>query len=157
MRKKWWHCNQVLMVLKSQEGHGCYIRDYWITHVFSLKDRFCLLLWCRVPVCFWECVAPMAVLLLMQVAPRNREWSSLTGGRRMGKKRGGATSQPPYSLCLGSFCNEMACVMEALSKQWAYSTCRGVSVTTGLNTIPLLQCASFLSILLCFTPSTVAL
>lgn len=44
-----------------------------------------------------------------------------------------------YSLCLGSFCNEMACVMEALSKQWAHSTWRGVSVRTGLNTIPLIQ------------------
>ena len=44
-----------------------------------------------------------------------------------------------YSLCPGSFCNEMACVMEALSKQWAHSTWRGVSVRTGLNTIPLIQ------------------
>lgn len=59
---------------------------------------------------------------------------------------GGYIATTIYSLCLGSFCNEMACVMEALSKQWAYSTCRGVSVRTGLNTIPLIQgCSPSLS------------
>lgn len=74
----------------------------------------------------------MPVFLLMQVAQREREWSSLTG-----KRRGKPTTI--YCLCLGSFCNEMACVMEALSKQWAYSTWRGVTVRTRLNTIPLIQ------------------
>lgn len=74
----------------------------------------------------------MPGFLLMQVAQREREWSSLTG-----KRRGKPTTI--YCLCLGSFCNEMACVMEALSKQWAYSTWRGVTVRTRLNTIPLIQ------------------
>lgn len=74
----------------------------------------------------------MPVFLLMQVAQREREWSSLTG-----KRRGKPTTI--YCLCLGSFCNEMACVMEALPKQWAYSTWRGVTVRTRLNTIPLIQ------------------
>lgn len=77
----------------------------------------------------------MPVFLLMQVAQREREWNSLTG-----KRRGKPTTI--YCLCLGSFCNEMACVMEALSKQWAYSTWRGVTVKTRLNTIPLIQGSS---------------
>lgn len=66
------------------------------------------------------------------------------------------TLQPPSTLYLGSFCNEMACVMEALSKQWAYSAQRAVSVRTGLNTIPLIQgCShSFLSILVFYTVLT---
>lgn len=59
-------------------------------------DLLCLLLRWRVAVCFWECVAPMAVFLLMQVAPRGREWSSLTGERR-GKR--GVTLQPPSTPC----------------------------------------------------------
>lgn len=78
----------------------------------------------------------MAVFPLMQVAPREREWSSLTG---VEGEAGGYIATTIYSLCPGSFCNEMACVMEALSKQWAYSTWRGVSVRTRLNTIPLIQ------------------
>lgn len=49
-----------------------------------------------------RCVAPMAVLLLMQVALRARERSSLTG------REGEAT--------IGSFCNQMACVMEVQTK-----------------------------------------
>lgn len=76
----------------------------------------------------------MAVFLLMQVALRGREWSFLTGERR--GKRESCIATTIYSLCLGLFCNEMACVMEAISKQWAYSTWRGVSVRTGPNTIP---------------------
>lgn len=61
-----------------------------------------------------------------------------------------------YSLCLSSFCNEMACVIEALSKQWTYSTWTAVSLTTSLNMIPLNQgCSAFLPILLFFTLSTV--
>lgn len=71
-----------------------YIRDYYVTYM-SLHwktDSLCLLLWWRVPVCFGECVAPMPVFLLMQVALRRREWSSLTGERR---GRWGVTLQPP--------------------------------------------------------------
>lgn len=99
----------------------------------------------------------MAVFLLMQVAPRGREWSSLTGERR-GRRRGGYIATTIYSLCLGSFCNEMACVMEALSKQWAYSTWRGVSVRTRLNTIPLIQgCSPSFFRSSFFTLSTVAI
>ncbi|KAI9535085.1 hypothetical protein NQZ68_007174 [Dissostichus eleginoides] len=47
--------------------------------------------------------------------------------RKVVGEAGGYIATTIYSLCLGSFCNEMACVMEALSKQWAYSTWRGVS------------------------------
>lgn len=79
------------------------------------------------------------------------------GERRETWIGGGYIATTIYSLYLGSFCNEMACVMEALSKQWAYSAQRAVSVGTGLNTIPLIQgCGhSFLSILVFYTLLTV--
>lgn len=74
-----------------------------------------------------------------------------------GRGGGGYIATTIYSLYLGSFCNEMACVMEALSKQWGYSAQRAVSVRTGLNTIPLIQgCShSFLSILVFYPLLTV--
>lgn len=111
----------------------------------------------------WECVAPMTVFLLMQVAlGGGRGWAGENELLWQGERRetwigGGYIATTIYSLYLGSFCNEMACVMEALSKQWAYSAQRAVSVGTGLNTIPLIQgCGhSFLSILVFYTLLTV--
>lgn len=80
----------------------------------------------RASVCFGGRDTPMAVFL-MQVEER-MELIDRSGGA------GGAASM--RCLCLGSFCNEMVCVMQVLSKQWLYSSWRGASVRTRLNTIP---------------------
>lgn len=89
--------NRLLMAAKSQERRGILHQTIKLPEAFQREtDSVCLPLRWRVPVCFWECVAPMAVFLLMQVAPRGREWSSLTGERR---GRRGFTLQPPSTPC----------------------------------------------------------
>lgn len=108
-----------------------------------MKADFCLLQDARL----CECVAPMAVFLPMQVAPKGERMSFFDEGRGgCAWVGGGYIATTIYSLYLGSCCNEMACVMEALSKQWAYSAQRAVSVRTGLNTIPLIQSCSHSSL-----------
>lgn len=77
-------------VLKSLYRCGIYMGLLNYIRLFT-EEILSLLLWCRVPVCFWECVAPMAVLLLMQVARREREWSSFKAQRR--------GEQPPSTPC----------------------------------------------------------
>lgn len=75
--------NHLLMVPKSHESHGI-LHQGLLSYLYLFTERtiICLVLWWRVTVCFLECVARMAVFLLMQVALREREWSSLTGPRR---------------------------------------------------------------------------
>ena len=70
----------------------------------------------------------------------------------------GVALQPPSIPCAWAHSVMKWPVMEVLSKQWAYSTWRGVSVRTGPNMIPLFHgcSASFLSITLFFTLSSVA-
>lgn len=100
-----------------------------VTHIFLLNNSLCMQpLWWRVVICSRECVALM-VILLMQVAQRRKERSSLTGAW-------GREGQPPSTASPWAHSVMKWPVMEALSKQWFYSTWRGVSVRTGQNTIP---------------------
>lgn len=96
-----WHVlNPLLMVPKSQETWHITSETIELPASFQPRtDSVCVFLWWRVPVCFGECVAPMAVFLLMQVAPRGREWSSLTGERRGRWWWEGVTLQPPSTPC----------------------------------------------------------
>lgn len=90
---------------------------------------------------------PYGCLLAHAGSPEGERMSFFDEGERRGAWVGGGyIATTIYSLYLGSCCNEMACVMEALSKQWAYSAQRAVSVGTGLNTIPLIQSCSHSSL-----------
>lgn len=126
------------MVPKSQERHGITsgtiklpISFHWKTHYLSgaVMEGACL---------FFECVARMVVFLLMQVALREREWSSLTGLRRGWWV---VTLQPPSTPCAWAY-SVMKWPVSWRSKQWVYSTWSEISVKTRLNIIPLIQSCS---------------
>lgn len=128
--------NHLLMVPKSQERHGI-LHQGLLSYLYLFTERhiICLVLWWRVPVCFFKCVARMAVFLLMQVALREREWSSLTG---LWRGWWVVTLQPPSTPCAWAY-SVMKWPVSWRSKQWVYSTWSEISVETRLSIIPLIQ------------------